>query len=844
MTTFFEGWPVIISLLLLLLLPASVASYEPDDGFSRTVRHLTVLEGEQTSLPCPIKMAQREAMAAVWFHVPVGGTLDNDGSPEQRNRSRAASKVYALTAPSPTSAAVGLPGSLVDGSHWKQPSWTGRAFFSLLSDPPALLLNRLERADGGSYFCDVTYRGENVTSGTIITEARIELFVAVPQSPPVITDSRGRVLNSTAGPYAEGDTIRLTCAVSSGNHHVTLAWHRDGGPLNSSSGTVKTSGKGWENTLEMGPLRREHLFWNISCLVTSNVSLPAESWVVIDVFLAPTSVSVWSWPYDEKEDSGWVMLAAATTRGTDYPLKDSATPSVQASQSASDQHSLGSPVFFSSSATNSIHDSTTGFRAPRSFECEVTGSRPHANVTWFLDGRPLDERLSDTRVQDNVTASVLLLPAPEQSGKLLECRATNANLPADRGGVRSSYLEVDLSNKPEVNLRLGAGLNASQITEGADVYMECSVLAASRVADVTWRHEGRVLRAAPADGVLVTPRYLVIRRVTPANTGRYTCRVTSADGESVESTPFQLRVRYPPRCVSDDDQVLPAETGVAVNVTCDVRADPSDGLLYFWLVQNDTDRPAGNKRDRRSSGRRTTRRPRVTDSNRLEIVPGASLFSGVLACWAENSVGMQIKRCRFKFTRESETSSGGLACIAANYTDTSFSLTCTAPPSDKQAITPPPGRWQRRLRVEVFDPGSRNRSERSFWTRDMSPVFITRLRPSTDYLVVVRMPPEATFRTYVRTLSPAQTLTGRGDFKKTSPQSLWTLILIVVTLVCFLAAVLATLLGIYLVRTFKKRRKRSRPRCGAAANAELTVEICDSKACVAAEKCPTRRLRV
>ncbi|KAH7976338.1 hypothetical protein HPB52_012168 [Rhipicephalus sanguineus] len=138
------------------------------------------MEGEPTSLPCPIDMAIREPMAAVWFHVATHAYQEYGGSPYYTDSHLQAKRVYAIEAPgwsSPT-AAAGVTTGLVDGTHWKQPSWSGRAFFSLLSDPPALRLNRLERSDSGSYVCNVTYR-DNVTSAAIVeTESHVDLFVA------------------------------------------------------------------------------------------------------------------------------------------------------------------------------------------------------------------------------------------------------------------------------------------------------------------------------------------------------------------------------------------------------------------------------------------------------------------------------------------------------------------------------------------------------------------------------------------------------------------------------------------------------------------------------------------
>ncbi|KAH7976653.1 hypothetical protein HPB52_017491 [Rhipicephalus sanguineus] len=756
------------------------------------------------SLPCPINVTSMEPVSVVWFRVAdvkfnvssyLSESVDNHIEPK---------KVYALVAPeTPSVTVLGASVGLVDGAHWKQPPWTGRAFFSLLSDPPALLLNRLNRSDTGKYVCNVSYRSDNGTNaGVTVTEAAVELFIAVPQQPPVIRDSQGNILGRTAGPYAEGDTVRLTCAVPAADPELTLAWRRNGQPLSLPVATVATTSGGRETHLDLGPLFREDLFSNISCVATSDITLPMEISVLVDMFLPPAEVSVWSWPHENADASGWVMVAPSATRTTSSAL---------ASTSARDTEDIISGTFSGEGIQSANADSSSAstFSSPRSFECEATGSRPPANITWFLDGLPLDERLSHTRVEDNVTASVLLLPSSERAGKLLGCRASNDNLREHRG-VLSRYLAVNVSDKPVVSIKLGTGLNASHIQEGADVYMECSILVASRITEVTWSRDGRELDADMTRGTVITSRYLVIRRVTPGHGGGYTCRVTNTRGDTVESTPLLIRVRYSPRCVSEEELVLSVEKDAAVNLTCFVRADPSEGLRYFWLVVNGTHGTEATRESQPNRRRQQLLLPVVTESNRLEIVANASIFDETLACWAENAVGTQERRCWFKLVRKG-VSTSTLTCSVGNFTDNSFSLTCFTPLANITTTSSIKLRQEQRLRVQVFDTRRGNRSERSFWSMDLGPVLVNRLRSATEYLVVVQMPPEARFQTYVRTLGPAQTLISQGDLQRNTRGGRWTLALSVVVLASCLAVTLTALVAIYCAHVHKKRLKKRPP---------------------------------
>ncbi|KAL3245381.1 hypothetical protein MRX96_046970 [Rhipicephalus microplus] len=641
-------------------------SSHDESGLNAPVR-LRVLEGEPTSLPCPIDTATREPITAVWFHVTTHAYQEYGGSPHYTNGHLQAKKVYAIEAPdgsSPTAAAGGSTG-LVDGAHWKQPSWSGRAFFSLLSDPPALRLNRLERTDSGSYVCNVTYR-ENVTSAVmVVTESRTDLFVAAQVCPPSIKDIRGATLKETAGPYAEGDTARLTCEIETCDHDVALTWYHNGTQMRSSRGTVATSDGGWRNLVTLGPLTRRDLHSNVTCLATSNVSLPGATTVLLDLYY-----------------------------------------------------------------------------------------------------------------------------------------------------------------KTEVAIRFGVGINASHIAEGSDVYMECSVLAASKVIDVSWRHEGTQMKGlAGGDGLsnaFVTSRYLVIRGVTAEQSGQYTCTAHTADGESVESIPLELRVRHAPRCRARRNKVLAVRPKEQVNVTCDVSADPDEGLHFFWIAEDN----AGERRHvTRTEGatpdpqdaQSGERLAELRRSNQLEVFIDAHWFHATLLCWARNAVGTQREPCRHRFQlRRGRASS--LDCAVGNYTDTSFSITC----SRRQGRV-----WsgedggvkatKTRLRVDLFDATTGNRSVRGFWVttteigRDQ--LSLTGLKPATEYLVLVKLEMEANaFATYVRTLVPTQTLIEREELESTEDTS--TLPLNDTTVLVIVCVAAAATLGVAAVTGaalwFKYHRRRSR----------------------------------
>ncbi|KAH6921875.1 hypothetical protein HPB50_005751 [Hyalomma asiaticum] len=748
-----------------------------DESGPSAPHRLNVLEGEQTSLPCPIDTATREPITAVWFHVATHAYQEYGGSPHYTGGHLQAKRVYAIEAPDWTSSTAAAAGttSLVDGTHWKQTSWSGRAFFSLLSDPPALRLNRLERTDSGSYVCNVTYR-DNVTSVTAVsTESRVDLFVAAQACPLTIKDANGATVKDTAGPYAEGDTVRLTCEIEK---------------------------------------------------------------------LAPTAVTIWSWPAQQTDAPPGSAELSNTAIRHSPPSRNASTATTSGpGRPLSDREAKGTG---SEAVTTTSFGSLSGFSSakPRSFECEASGSRPAANVMWFLDGNAVDPAFSRSVSVGNVTTSMLLLPASEQWGRLLECRAINGNLPEGRG-MLSRFLKVDTTHNTEASIRLGVGLNSSHIVEGADVYMECSVLAASKVTEVVWRHEGNQIKGITGGGgpsdALATSRYLVIRGVTADQSGRYTCTATTADGESAESIPFELRVRHAPRCGVRRHKILAARPNEPLNVTCDVSADPDEGLHYFWIAEDDSGkrRPvarAESTEDEQSGDGL----PELRSSSSLEVLVDAHLLHATLLCWARNAVGTQREPCRHRFQLRRDRASS-LDCAVGNYTDTSFSVTCAwrrhgraRSDSDREG-----GTTRRRLRIELMDATAGNRSVRGFWLTTETgrePVFLTGLKPATEYLVVARLETEVNaFATYVRTMAPAQTLREREDFTPTGnsitapPMDMKILVIVCIAAAATLVLVATT--GAALWFKYHKRRSRLLNAAAARKHAEHKAYLASDVSC-------------
>ncbi|KAL1432944.1 hypothetical protein MTO96_001932 [Rhipicephalus appendiculatus] len=230
---------------------------------------------------------------------------------------------------------------------------------------------------------------------------------------------------------------------------------------------------------------------------------------------------------------------------------------------------------------------------PAEFHCRALGSRPAAQLNWWLDGVRVEPFFHEDSDSGNDSFSVLLLtPTADDHGRTVRCEAVNPRWPQD---VLEATWTIDVLFVPNVTLRLGRGLSEPVIQEGRDVYLECATSANPAVDVFQWFHNGVPLEArgnataAVSSGqpqqssLLVTGPYLIMRRVRPSQAGRYECEAANPLA-SVRSNTVHLTVHYSPRC--ERIWSTTPDGGNETLVHCRVRAQPADQLSFAWSVRD------------------------------------------------------------------------------------------------------------------------------------------------------------------------------------------------------------------------------------------------------------------
>ncbi|RLU16894.1 hypothetical protein DMN91_010963 [Ooceraea biroi] len=476
-----------------------------------------------------------------------------------------------------------------------------RAFFrTAFPSPAVLVIDDIKRHDAATYRCRVDFRKGQTRS------FRYNLTVIVPPEQPTILDRWGRILNGTAGPYEEGDTPYLTCRVTGGKPQPMVRW------------------------LINGRVKDEEYENNAGDVIENRLKFHLSS----------------------------AQHGSGGTKG-DFDL------------SGSQSNILKSRVLFPVKPLTVIirrpgkkgigNDSLLAGKR-YDMECETTGSRPPAVITWYKGRRRQLKHTTEERSENRTVSTVEFEPGVEDHGKSITCRAENPNV---TGLFVERSWKIDVVYPPIVSLNLGSTLNSEDIKEGDDVYFECHIRANPPWLKLIWIHDNQILAHNTSARIIWSNQSLVLQSVTRSSAGRYVCAATNALNET-RSEPLHFRVKFAPVCKEDRIIVVGASKGESLDIACSVEADPP-AHNFRWKFNNSGETlevAPGRFSMEKSSG-----------VSVLRYTPNTELDYGTLSCWADNLVGTQSRPCLFQLVAAGKPFSVR-NCTLANQTYTSVEVKC------------------------------------------------------------------------------------------------------------------------------------------------------------------------
>ncbi|XP_055603290.1 hemicentin-1 isoform X2 [Uranotaenia lowii] len=431
--------------------------------------------------------------------------------------------------------------------------------------------------------------------------SNVNLEIVVPPDVPRIHDSNGFELPQHAGPFEEGGILELNCIVSGGIPTPKITWTSNGKVLPSTMMEYSHEGT-LSSKLVVRNLSRNHQHSVYSCQASNFYKRNVTANVTIELRLRPLVVEIINGSTPLSSDRRYVV------------------------------------------------------------QCQSSGSRPPAKITWWKEGEQLTATNQTTSEDGNSTMSSLsFTPTREDHGKSLTCRATNELV---KRGTKEASTKLNIFYLPTLKLELGTNMNPEDIEEGDDVYFECKVNANPSAYKVVWKHNDQVVQHNSKSGVIMSSTALALQAVTRHQAGNYTCIASNVEGDG-ESNTVDLKVMYKPICRPDQKKIYGVARNEAAEILCQVDAYPPPES-FKWSFNN-----TAETIDMPQSGYRV----HAGQASSLTYTPVKELDYGTIMCWADNAVGQQREPCVFHLIAAGKPEMP-YNCSLVNQTSESLEVDC------------------------------------------------------------------------------------------------------------------------------------------------------------------------
>ncbi|XP_054168954.1 uncharacterized protein LOC128966165 [Oppia nitens] len=458
--------------------------------------------------------------------------------------------------------------------HLVSDDLSSRAYIDITSKPTALVVDSVKATDMGEYKCRIDFRKGRTQYRTV------HLDVIVPPKEVIIMDEYGQRLRDPVGPFNEGAHLTIICEAEGGKPRPSVVWYKDSSAELVDDSYMVTPQGIVRNELVITRLLRTDHRSQLTCLA-SNSNLTKA-----------------------------VITASITLELNLRPLDVRIT---------------------------TIHRPLLADQ-PIEVVCESGGSRPPALVTWWKGSKRLGHSGSVVAAEqlsanENLTTStVQFVPAVDDNGKILSCRADHSTLPDS--ALEDSWI-LDIYYKPRLTVSYGASIHHDQLREGSNVSFECHVMANPPVGEISWKYDQqKQLLSNSMPNVDIMGTTLVLSDIRRHNSGKYRCVAANAEGVG-ESDDIVLKTLYAPVCRPDQRIIYGVGKREPIQVPCDVEADPPQ-VSFRWSFNNSYEVVAVKNFV-------TTKLRSVAT-----YAPRTKYGYGELYCWARNKLGEQLEPCVYQ----------------------------------------------------------------------------------------------------------------------------------------------------------------------------------------------------
>ncbi|CAM1298214.1 Uncharacterised protein g2067 [Pycnogonum litorale] len=403
-------------------------------------------------------------------------------------------------------------------------------------------------------------------------------WITVLPNDPVITNEQGEKLNGVVGPYNEGEDAVFACTVENGIPVPNVTWSLNTKIIDTVTEDSRVNIV--KNTLILRSIPREADGQKLICKASNtNQSSPKSASVTLRMNYRPLTVAI---------TAGKKPLSA-------------------------------------------------GIKAK--MECKTSGSRPPAAISWWKGSQKIEDIRQTILASgdNNTTLSIMnFIPTPEDNGKHLSCRASNAEIP--RSAIEDGW-NIIVHYVPKLKLKIRDS-NKFKLREGDDVYIECVIRANPWITNVAWTFSNQTINNR-RQNYDIKGQSLVIKNVQMYHMGKYVCVGTNSQGTGY-SQPIDLFIEHAPVCSNHQVSTYGATYSERIQVSCRVNANPSDVQFRWWM--NTTSGLMRNITNFRQKGKFSVATIYVSDDEDY----------GMIFCAGSNIVGSQEVACFFNIVKASE----------------------------------------------------------------------------------------------------------------------------------------------------------------------------------------------
>ncbi|XP_053660451.1 hemicentin-1 [Anopheles marshallii] len=398
-------------------------------------------------------------------------------------------------------------------------SYNDRLSLSHEAQTSRLIFRSVEIADEDTYLCETTFlEPSELCENSGAYSVALNVY-AVPSVITLQDGNRNSIKNgSHIGPMREGQDLQVVCEVYGARPEPVISWHRSGRVIRDNLVVEEHNGLYTVKSTLSLTLSRQELGATYNCRVEmKDLHLSVDNQFHIDLQVRPTKINL----------SG---VEHHTVQGTKVLL-----------------------------------------------QCQVSGARPAANMTWYNSSKLITEESSEmtsintkTYLQNDgtfETISQMIFTATRfENGASMRCEADNIVMREDLDRPLHDTLTLEVMYPPVVSVKP----ENITVNETQDFLIFCDYEAnPASLESVKWYRNNQEIKlnSVRYEGGNPEQTALLIKNSTRHDIGAYTCELSNSIGFDVSDNEVYVDVIYKPTVMLTMDPEAPVVENDQANIT-------------------------------------------------------------------------------------------------------------------------------------------------------------------------------------------------------------------------------------------------------------------------------------